>query len=134
MITYRFHHVGIVTTDLNATVTFYTGLGYQPSEKFADNYQKSNIILMKSENGPVIELVEPQGETSPAMGWANRVKTNPYHTCYEVVDLAKAVEELKAKNIVPVTKPYPSAAFEQRPVVFLWGSSCGLLELLQTTV
>ena len=134
MTLYRFHHVGIVTTDLNATVAFYEGLGYTASEKFEDAYQLSNIVLMKSPDSPLIELVEPQSDASPATGWTKRVKTNSYHTCYEVKNLAEAVTELKTKNILPVTKPYPSAAFELRPVVFLWGTACGLVELVQSTV
>ena len=55
----------------------------------------------------------------------------PYHTCYEVDDLEAIVAFLRHHRLFPVIKPVPAVAFDMRRVVFMWGESSGLLELLE---
>ncbi len=128
---FRFHHVGIVTANSGETVAFYHSLGYEAIGRFDDPCQKSNIVLLHHASSPLLELVEPQSDDSPAMGWVKRVKTNPYHTCYEVDNLDEAISEMKRQKLVAVSKINPAAAFDRRRIIFMWGEACGLIELLE---
>jgi methylmalonyl-CoA/ethylmalonyl-CoA epimerase len=127
-----FHHVGVVTSDLAASTAFYERLGYRPSPRIDDPIQKVGIVLLEKDGSPMVELVFPSDPTSPAAGWLKRIRVGPYHTCYEVPDLEAAVESLRAEGLTPTSEPVPAVAFGGRRIVFLWGTACGLLELLES--
>ena len=96
---FEFHHVGVVTRGLNACVELYELLGYQASEVFRDPNQGADIVLLTrpspSDDQAMIELVSPFRDDGPAMAWAQRIDAGPYHTCYQVPDLAAATEQLQ---------------------------------------
>lgn len=132
---YRFHHTGVVTSDLEASRRAFEALGYAASERFTDEAQKSYIVLMSAPpavaGSPLIELVCPMNDASPAAGWVKRIRAGAYHVCFEVVDLGAACEQLRASGYSAVSKPAPSPAFGGREVVFLWSPAAGLIELLE---
>jgi len=127
----RLHHVGIITGNLEASMKFYTSLGYAASAIYADPMQKARIVLMQRAHEPLIELIAPASPDSPAASWIQRIAVGPYHTCYEVDDLEASVAFLRRQRLFPVIKPVPAVAFDMRRIVFLWGESSGLLELLE---
>ncbi|MHC4075031.1 MAG: VOC family protein [Planctomycetota bacterium] len=133
MAQFRFHHVGVVTENVDDLIAFYSGLGYSASVFYDDPIQNARLVLLEHVEGPIIELIEPKTVDSPAAGWVKRVKAGPYHTCYVVDDIKEAVKELRLKKITPVSKIVPAVAFSMRRVVFLWGTVCGLIELLEET-
>jgi methylmalonyl-CoA/ethylmalonyl-CoA epimerase len=126
-----FHHVGIVTRELQTSTQIYERLGYTASGRYDDPIQKVAIILMRRSDSPMIELILPTESDSPAAGWLKRVKAGPYHTCYEVPALAEAMDLFKANGFTALHDPVPAVAFEMRPIVFLWSAEVGLVELLQ---
>lgn len=127
----RLHHVGVITGDLEGSTNFYAILGYTASAIYADPLQKARIVLMQKAREPLIELIAPDSPESPAASWIQRITAGPYHTCYEVDDLEAVVAFLRHHRLFPVVKPVPAVAFNMRRVVFLWGESSGLLELLE---
>jgi methylmalonyl-CoA/ethylmalonyl-CoA epimerase len=127
----RLHHAGVITGDLEGSTNFYTSLGYAASAIYADPLQKARIVLMQKTHEPLIELIAPDSPESPAASWIQRITAGPYHTCYEVDDLEAVVAFLRYHRLFPVIKPVPAVAFNMRRVVFLWGESSGLLELLE---
>jgi methylmalonyl-CoA/ethylmalonyl-CoA epimerase len=127
----RLHHVGVITGDLEGSTNFYTSLGYAASAIYADPLQKARIVLMQKAHEPLIELIAPDSPESPAASWVQRITAGPYHTCYEVDNLEAVVAFLRHHRLFPVIKPVPAVAFNRRRVVFLWGESSGLLELLE---
>jgi methylmalonyl-CoA/ethylmalonyl-CoA epimerase len=126
-----FHHVGIVTRELAASARFYVSIGYTASARFDDPLQKVAIVLMNREGSPMIELIFPTDQTSPAMGWLKRVKAGPYHTCYEVADLRAGIQFFASSGFSALHEPVSAVAFGMRPIVFLWSNDVGLVELLQ---
>jgi methylmalonyl-CoA/ethylmalonyl-CoA epimerase len=127
----RLHHVGVITGNLADSMNFYITLGYAASAIYADPLQKARIVLMQKAHEPLIELIEPDSPDSPAARWIQRIAAGPYHTCYEVDNLETMVAFLRRHRLFPVIKPVPAVAFNMRRVVFLWGESSGLLELLE---
>jgi methylmalonyl-CoA/ethylmalonyl-CoA epimerase len=125
-----FHHVGIVTGDLLAAARIYRSLAYTPSEVFSDPIQKVKIILMRREGGPLIELIEPAEESSPAHAWLKRIKAGPYHTCYSTPDIEQTADALSGLSFLLLSAPVPAAAFHGKRACFLWSPEIGLLELL----
>jgi catechol 2,3-dioxygenase-like lactoylglutathione lyase family enzyme len=127
-----FHHIGVITTDIEASQKFFESLGYHSSEKYEDHPQKSFIVLMNKSSAPTLELVAPMSEDSPAQGWVKRIKSGAYHICYEVKDatLTEAVFYFTEHQFTPVSKLALSPAFGGNYVVFLWGKAGGLIELL----
>lgn len=114
-----------------ASAALYTKLGYTASARFEDPLQMVSIVLMRRSDSPLIELIFPTDSKSPAMGWLKRVKAGPYHTCYEVTDIAGAMELFAGNGFCALHEPLPAVAFEMRAVVFLWSNDVGLVELLQ---
>jgi methylmalonyl-CoA/ethylmalonyl-CoA epimerase len=126
-----FHHVGVVTPDVEACAALYRSLGYETSETFHDPLQKAAIVLCTRPGDPMVELVAPADPSSPAAGWLKRIRAGAYHTCYKVADLGEDVERLRALDFAALTEPVPAVAFGGRRVVFLWGALTGLLELIE---
>ncbi len=129
------HHVGVVTRDVEAAAALYRALGYDTSETFHDPVQKAAIVLCsrkgRAEGDPIVEIIAPEGASSPAAGWLKRVRAGAYHTCYEVASVVASVEALRALDFAALTEPVPAVAFGGRRVVFLWGALTGLLELVE---
>jgi len=130
-----FHHVGVVTSDMEASITFYQELGYVSSQKYKDDYQQAIIVLLDKPNDPpTVELIQPMNINSPAAGWIKRINVGAYHTCYEVSNIDKTIDLLKNKKIARVSPICPAVAFNMRNVAFLWGRQCGLIEILEKKI
>jgi methylmalonyl-CoA/ethylmalonyl-CoA epimerase len=126
-----FHHVGVVTPDVEACAALYRTFGYEASETFHDPLQKAAIVLCTRPGDPLVELVAPADPSSPAAGWLKRIRAGAYHTCYEAADLGEDIERLRALDFAVLTDPVPAVAFGGRRVAFLWGALTGLLELVE---
>ena len=130
--TLRFHHVGIVTGQLDESIAFYADLGYEPSEAYTDPLQHITVVLMRRAGDPLIELIAPDGSDSTAASWIGRIMAGPYHTCYEVENIDRAIGWLAHRRFAKTFGPVPATAFSMRRVAFLWGAQSGLVELLET--
>lgn len=126
-----FHHVGVVTPDIDASAALYRVLGYAISATFHNPVQSAAIALCSRPGEPLVELIAPADPSSPAAGWLRRLRAGAYHTCYEVADLPAAVRRLRDLNFVALSEPVPAVAFEGRRVVFLWSDHMGLVELVE---
>jgi methylmalonyl-CoA/ethylmalonyl-CoA epimerase len=127
----RFHHVGVVTGALDAAVGFYRELGYEASERFVQEDQQLDIVLMTRRGDPLVELIQPSGPESPALGWIKRIQAGPYHTCYAVARMEPSLEAFRELGLLPVFGPRPAVAFGGARVAFLWSATVGLLELVE---
>jgi methylmalonyl-CoA/ethylmalonyl-CoA epimerase len=127
----RFHHVGVITGNIEGSINFYVSLGYAASPIYADPIQRASIVLMQRGCEPVIELITPDCPDSPAASWRQLIQVGPYHTCYEVDNLEAVMLLLQRQYLFPVFGPVPAVAFDMRRVVFLWGNNSGLIEFLE---
>ena len=126
-----FHHVGIITPALEKATEFYRALGYNHSEIFRDPIQKVRIVLMTQKNGPMVELIEPADQTSPAHSWLKRIKAGSYHTCYSTPKIAETIGELELAEFRLISGPDPAVAFGGKRVAFLMNFEIGLIELVE---
>lgn len=128
-----FHHIGIATADLRQSIDIYEKLGYtwQENKIFEDPIQKVRIAFVKLEGHPLLELIEPLNDMSPINNILQKMRTTPYHTCYEVNDMEATVKYFKSIKFVQTVKPVPAIAFNGRLVCFLYHKHIGLVELLQ---
>jgi methylmalonyl-CoA/ethylmalonyl-CoA epimerase len=128
-----FHHIGIATKKIDKSIKVYQSLGYelQDDKIVNDPIQNVMIAFMYRLGHPLIEIVAPVDETSPVFNILKKMKTTPYHTCYEVVDIEEAINNLKIKKFVVVQQPVKAIAFDNRLVSFLYHRDMGLVELLQ---
>ena len=132
---WRFHHVGVITSNLSETVTFYSDvLAYSVSQTFEDPIQEANIVLLHAPHSPMIEVICPTSPTSPAAGWIKRIQAGPYHTCYQVESLNEVLESLNQRGLNLVFGPAPAVAFQGAPVAFVWGPAVGLMELVEQPI
>ena len=127
-----FHHTGIVTDDMGQSINFFVNLGYMASKVYKDEIQKSYVTILSKSNSPIIELISPMNNESPAQGWVKRIGSGAYHVCFEIKNLKlnEAIIYFKSQNFIIVSKPSLSPAFGGLHVVFLWGKKAGLIELI----
>jgi len=128
---FAFHHVGIVTQQFEQSIALYEQLGAVLTGDFQDPIQKARIGLMKAEASPLVEIICPESDDSPAAGWVRRIQAGPYHTCYEVPDIHVCIARFRKSGFWLLSEPVPAVAFAMRQVAFLWSPTIGLLELLE---
>ena len=128
----KFHHIGIVVEDISSAASWYRDVcGYRPAgEIVRDPIQGVRVQLWQAEDGPCIELIEPDSEASRVSKFLKERGGGLYHLCYEVDDLNEALQKLRRAGAFPVTKPEPAIAFEGRLVVFLITPQRMMVELV----
>ncbi len=128
-----FHHIGVATSNLEASIECYEKLGYQLKDEVivTDPIQNVRIAFVKRDQHPWIELIAPVDEDSPVNAILKKSGTSPYHTCYEVEDIDQMIVDLKKQRFVVVQKPVPAVAFENRRISFLFHRHTGLIELVE---
>lgn len=128
---FLFHHIGVVTNSIEATALYYKEAGYDITNKIFDPVQTVNICFLKKIGFPIIELIEPILDTSPAANILKKNGVSPYHFCYEVENIDEAIKKLKKKKFVPIIRPVQAIALENRLICFLFNKDIGLIELVQ---
>ena len=115
-----FHHIGIATLNIKESISLYKSLGY----KLLNN----DIIIDATQN---VQLAFMLKRITPNWGsscWWNltcglnsqKMRTTPYHTCYEISGINEKIKELNKIGFLLVMKPTPAVAFENRKIAFLW--------------
>ena len=127
---FSFHHIGIITPEPEKTAQHYHHLGYQRGRAIEDKAQKVWVEILKHHSGPLVELVTPIDNSSPAWAWQEKLKVGPYHTCYGVPILEQAFDFLRNDKWMPVT-PITFSPVSENRIVFLWNAQVGLVEILE---
>lgn len=127
----KFHHIGVAVREINATAAMYVAGGYNQSETIFDPNQNVNICWLTKEGMPLVELLEPVDENSPVSGILERNGVTPYHICYVVDDIDKAVNDLRKMKYIVVCKPVSAVAIRDCKVSFLFNKNVGLIELVE---
>ncbi len=61
-----FHHTGVITDDIESSISFFSKLGYTTSNIYNDKPQQTFVAILNKTNSPMIELVSPMNSNSPA--------------------------------------------------------------------
>ena len=126
----KVHHVGYAVKKLEKAAEVFKALGYLPGEITEDELRHIRIMFM--ENGHErVELIAPNGESSPVDGVLKNSGPTPYHICYEVNDIKKAVAGLSAGGWTVIKDAEAAPAIGGAPVVFLYNRHIGMIELVE---
>ena len=128
---FKFHHIGFATKDIDATASVYEQGGYLRLGAVFDPIQNVNICWLTKEGMPTVELVAPVDEKSPVNKTLEKVGVSPYHCCYVVDNIEESVVELKKQRYILVSKPAEAIAFRGSRVCFLYNKNMGLIELVE---
>ena len=126
-----FHHIGIAVKDIQRSREVYEQGGYLCSEIIFDPIQNVNICWLTKEKMPTIELLAPVDDQSPVCKILIKNGVIPYHICYIVEDINKAIEELRKQKYVLVSRPTEAVAIHNNKVAFLHHKHFGLIELVE---
>ena len=130
---FQFHHIGIATYSIEGTARHYLDAGFTLSEIIFDQIQNVSIAFLEKEGMPLIELITPfpDHDHSPVSKIIKNNGVSPYHICYEVENIAAAIDELKKKKYIPLARPVNAVALNNRKIIFLFNKEVGLIELVE---
>lgn len=116
----RLNHVAIAVPDLSHAAALYRDtLGATVTEPLLLPDHGVTTVFVELPNSK-IELIHPLGEGSPIENFLQRnPKGGIHHICYEVQDLAAAIEVMKTQGMTVLGNGEPSIGAHGLPVVFL---------------
>lgn len=129
----RLNHVAIAVRDLKAATAVYsTTLGAQVSEPLPQPDHGVTVVFITLPNTK-IELLEPLGANSPIAKFLEKnADGGIHHVCYEVDDIIKARDQLKAQGARVLGDGTPKIGAHGKPVLFLHPKDfCGTLTELE---
>jgi len=128
----KLHHVGIVTDKIERRAAAYNQLlGVVPaSEITVDDIQRVRVQFLGCTDDVQIELIEPLDGESPARR-ALEKGGGLNHVCFEVQNVAIAVEEAVKKGAICVCPPVSASAMDGRLISFVFFRELGLIEFVE---
>lgn len=129
----KIHHFGYLVASVEESITDFEKLGYVSiSNTIYDEAREINIRFIKNED-TVVELVSPVGKLSVVYNLYRKMKSSPYHICYESNNLNRDINKLCSEGYTVISNSSPAVAIENRNVVFLYNNNLGLIELVETS-
>jgi len=129
----RFHHIGVITSDLNKAIKTYQEMGFSArTEPLEVPEQKVKVCFMDKPGNPLIELIEPTGSSSPVSGFLGKNGSGPYHFCYLCDDILETLNLLKKNKFLIISRPTASSAFNNSLMSFAYKTEIGLIEIIQS--
>jgi len=126
----KFHHIGLAVKQIEAEIESYRAIGASDFSPIYDDTVQNVKIIFFMLGGVRHELVSPLSGKSPVDQYLKK-NIRIYHTCYEVEDLEKAIDDLEQAGAMLVLPPTKAVALENRKVSFLLIKSGDLIELLE---
>ena len=125
----KFHHVGVISSDLDREVEQFAALGYHPEgEQFVDTTQGVRGLFLAGQF-PRLELLSPLATQGVLEPWI-RSKAKLYHLAYQTPDLSRAIAELCRCGAKVVVNPVAAAAYGDNPIAFVMLPNMLLVELI----
>jgi len=128
------NHVGIAVKSLEASIPFYRdvlGMAFEGTEEVAE--QKVRVAFLGVGESR-IELLEPTSADSPVAKFLEKNGEGVHHLAYQVDDIGKTLENLKATGIRLIDEQ-PRQGAHHSLIAFLHPKATGgvLTELCQPT-
>ena len=106
-------------------------MGYVAGPVTEDSIQHVRVCFLEKEGSPRLELLEPLDEQSPVARTLATAGVSPYHICYEVTDIAAAIETMRGQRFLLVNGPVPACAMDNKRIAFMFQKNTGLIELVE---
>ena len=107
--------------------------GVWDGQIWEDHHQKVKVAFVEHGRSR-IELVEPNGESSPVGRFLNERGGGLHHLCYEVDELETEIAKMRARKSLLARPPKPAVAFGGRRIAWLLTAEKLLIELLERPV
>ena len=131
----RFHHIGIATRNFQKAIQTYRSLGYKVVlESLEVPTQNVRVCFLEKEGHPLLEIIEPSGESSPINTLLKKNGSGPYHLCYTTDDISETMEQLREQRFLILTKPFESIAFNNNLIIFAYKDDIGFIEIVESPV
>lgn len=128
----KVHHIGYMVKNFSKASLAFETLGYKTSqEKIFDETRQADIGFMTLEDS-CIELICPQGESSPLFPLLKQFKNMPYHLCFSCEQLELEVERLSHCGWTVIQAAAVAPAIHGKQVVFLMNRHIGIMELVSS--
>jgi methylmalonyl-CoA/ethylmalonyl-CoA epimerase len=128
------HHIGVVVRSIQESVdAFAQSLDASwDGQIIHDPNQAVRVTFLCSRNpaDPLFELVEPAGEKSPVLSFAQK-GGGLHHVCYAVSSLEKMLSQCRSQTMVLVRPPLPAAAFGGRRIAWVYTRNKLLIEYVE---
>lgn len=127
----RVHHIGYMVKNIQKAIEVFNQIGYEvETETIFDEYRGIDVCFMIM-NEYRVELVGSRNKESVIAKLQKRMGNSPYHICYEVDDIFKAIDFFQDKNFVILQEPHEAVAIGKKKVAFLYDGQIGMIELLE---
>ncbi len=127
----KIDHVGYLTDNIDATIGVMGMLGYVHTPVVNDDTQRCRICFMEKVGEVRIELVEPYEDNRTMQKMLKKQGCGPYHTCHTVDDIEQAYEELLTRDFLPLFKPVPAPAFNNKRICYFFKQEIGYIEIVE---
>lgn len=126
------HHVGYAVKDINRAIKQCELLGYT-QESYTKDLKRNVLISFMRNQNQTIELVAPikNGEETALGDILKKKGPGPYHICYEVFDLNKAIDQMEKDGFMLIKAPEEACAIDNKRVAFMWSRILGMIELVE---
>jgi methylmalonyl-CoA epimerase len=102
-------HLGVAVRSLEESREFYRKVfGLESSEPITGGGGTVKVSMIELENAAV-ELLEPVGDKGAVAKFLAKHGEGIHHVCYEVDDIRKEIDELKARGLQPLGEPVDGA-------------------------
>lgn len=130
----KLHHIGKVVRDLDNELAYYKeAFGFKATaEPVIDPVQKVEVVFVQTGFGEsvTIELIRPISEDSPVFRFLEK-GGGLHHLCFEVENINKAIDDLKSKGALIISKPVPGKGHADKMTVWLYTAQKELIELVE---
>ena len=129
----KIEHIGIAVKDLEASNELFAkllGKRHYKTEKVESEMVSTSFFKIGDSK---IELLEASGSDSAITGFVEKRGEGIHHIAFEVDDIEKEIERLKAEGFVPTSSQKPFRGADNKLVFFFHPKSTNgvLIELCQ---
>lgn len=128
----KIHHIGYLVENMEEAMNTFFAFGGGIAQVPVFDHERLVDIAFVKIGDVLIELVSPREESEDVGKSIRRLKTLPYHLCFECSGIEKTIAGLVEKGCLLIKEPQKAIALDNREVAFLYSSSIGLFELLDT--
>jgi hypothetical protein len=134
MIDLKFHHIGIITRDIEKCSDSFLNLSIVTNfgEIHKEESQGVNVRFGTNNDGILYEIIEPLNSESPINNALIQGKNIINHIGYIVKSIDDTISDLAMEKLIPIGNPNPSRVFNYSRVQFIYLSSNMLIELIET--
>ena len=88
------HHIGYLVDSIENAASEFEKLGFLRTGEVVQDSLRDIYILLLSNAGQIVELVQPICDSSPVYTLRKRYRNSPYHICYETENIQGTIEKM----------------------------------------